>query len=347
MPVITSGDTNGWHNEAIAKGPGVVIGRATNLGRPKFIRSDYWPLNTTLYVIDFLSNDERFIYYLFKSLDLSGYDSGSVQPMLNRNYIDKVPVSLPPIAEQRAIATVLGALDDKIEEDRHVVSTLSEFLAATWCECFGSVDEDPGWPTVPIGTVARVVGGSTPSTKNAEFWGGTVAWATPKDLSRLSSAPLLDTDRCITERGLGEISSGLLPVGTVLLSSRAPIGYLAIAEVPVAINQGFIALVAGERLSNLYLWQWLRAHMDDVKSRSNGTTFLEVSKGSFRPMLISVPPEELMGSWTASALPQYRLIVAMERESRALVSLRDILLPKLLSGELRVREAEALVQGAV
>ena len=139
----------------------------------------------------------------------------------------------------------------------------------------------------------------------------------------------------------------MLPVGTVLLSSRAPIGYLAITEVPLAVNQGFIALVAGGRVSNLYLWQWLRFHLDEVISRANGTTFLEVSKANFRPMPIEVPPEGLMRSWTASAATQYRLLVAKEQESVRLTQLRDTLLPKLLSGELRVRDAESLVEEAV
>jgi type I restriction enzyme S subunit len=153
----------------------------------------------------------------------------------------------------------------------------------------------------------------------------------------------MSTERRITEQGLKQISSGLLPVGTVLLSSRAPIGYIAITELPLAINQGFMALIVDERLSNLYLWQWLVAHLDEVKGLANGTTFLEVSKANFRPMLIGVPPEGLMRSWTECAESEYRLIVARERESQTLTTLRDKILPRLLSGEVRVRDAEALV----
>ena len=342
-------------SRSVLKEDDILFTIAGTIGKVARVDRQILPANTNQAVAIVRPNrdaiDPRFLYYALRDEVRVKRAHSRVVQSVQANFslleLRAMEVPLPTMAEQSDIASVLGALDEKIDADRQVVSILSDFLAATWYGRFESAHDDAGWPTMPIGTVARVVGGSTPSTKNAEFWGGTVAWATPKDLSRLSSAPLLDTDRCITERGLQEISSGLLPVGAVLLSSRAPIGYLAIAEVPVAINQGFIALVAGGRVSNLYLWQWLRAHLDDVISRSNGTTFLEVSKGSFRPMLISVPPEELMRSWTESALPQYRLIVAMERESRALVRLRDILLPKLLSGELRVREAEALVEGAV
>lgn len=97
-----------------------------------------------------------------------------------------------------------------------------------------------GWEVKPIGDLADVLGGSTPSTKEPLYWdGGTHHWATPKDLSGISVPVLLDTERCVTDAGITQISSGLLPPGTVLLSSRAPIGYLAIAEIPIAINQGF------------------------------------------------------------------------------------------------------------
>jgi type I restriction enzyme S subunit len=271
---------------------------------------------------------------------------GAVQQHFNVGSAKELRIPNLQLSEQQAIASVLRPLDAKLEANRRTVSILSELLSATWTESF-ETSEALEWPMDPIGEVASVVGGSTPKTAIPDFWGGTISWATPKDLSRLPSVPLLDTERCITELGLQQISSGLLPKGTVLLSSRAPIGYLAIAEVPVAVNQGFIAIIAKERLSNLYLWQWLQAHMDEVKARANGTTFLEVSKASFRPVLIAVPPSDAMNSWTNWAAPQYQLIVEREQESRILARLRDALLPKLLSGELRVREVEPLVEDAV
>lgn len=269
---------------------------------------------------------------------------GATMANLNSAILSALPVALPPSEVQRAIARILSLLDDAIEGNRNTVTTLSDFITATWLQCFES---GANWPMHPIGEVALVVGGSTPRTNVENYWGGNLAWATPKDLSRLPSVPLLETERCITELGLQQISSGLLPAGTVLLSSRAPIGYLAIAEIPVAVNQGFIALVAGKSLSNLYLWQWLKTHLDEVKSHANGTTFLEISKANFRPMLIAVPPEHLMRSWTGLAHTEYKLIVAKERENRALIRLRDLLLPKLLSGDIRVRDAQTLVEAAV
>lgn len=347
VPVIGSFGITGSHSVARYRGPGVAIGRSgASIGVATWCPEDYWPLNTCLFVKDCHGNCPRWIYYVLKSTDFTSFNSGSAQPSLNRNYLANIPVTLPPVEAQRAIAEVLGALDDKIEANRRKVAHLSELAAATWRAEFGP-DGGNEWPLAPIGELASVMGGSTPSTAVSEFWDGNVAWATPRDLSKLPSVPLLGTERRITEQGLQKISSGLLPVGAVLLSSRAPIGYLAIAEVPLAINQGFIALVAVGRVSNLYLWQWLRAHLDDVKARANGTTFLEVNKANFRSMLVEVPPQEQMQSWTEVGRSLYRLIVTAEREAASLADVRDAILPKLLTGDLQLRDTAALAGEAL
>lgn len=129
-----------------------------------------------------------------------------------------------------------------------------------------------GWQMGKLGGVLEARGGTTPSTKESKFWKGENFWATPKDLSNLRFPVLLTTERKITDEGVRQISSGILPKGTLLLSSRAPIGYLAISQIPVAINQGFIA-IQGKTLSNLFLLHWLTENMEAVKSRSNGSTF--------------------------------------------------------------------------
>jgi len=200
-----------------------------------------------------------------------------------------------------------------------------------------------GWRVETIDALAEVVGGSTPRTAEAAYWqDGTHAWATPKDLSKLSVPVLLDPDRRITDGGLAQISSGLLPVGTVLLSSRAPIGYLAIAEVPVAINQGFIAMKPRDGVSNLYLLFWARAAHEEITSRANGSTFLEISKASFRPIPLVAPPPNVLAAFGHLAKPFYERLVSNVHELRTLAALRDTLLPRLISGELRISDAERI-----
>lgn len=334
--------------------------------------------------------DPIFCYYQFCSDDQQDYIRlNAIQtgvPHTNLGILRGTPFLLPPLAEQRAIAHILGTLDDKIELNRRTNETLeamSRALFTAWFVNFEPVraklegrwqrdqtlpglpahlydlfpdrlvdselGEIPaGWRHSTIGAEVTVCGGSTPSTKEPEFWeGGHHCWATPKDLSALKFPVLLDTDRKITDAGLAKISSGLLPVGTVLLSSRAPIGYLAIADVPTAINQGFIAMKCDGVLPNVFVLLWCRESMDAIVGNANGSTFQEISKGNFRPISVVVPPEPVLASFRKSAGSLYRQMVENERESRSLAQLRDTLLPKLISGEVRVPDAKRIVGAAV
>lgn len=259
---------------------------------------------------------------------------GATMPSLNTELLSNVPVIFPPLPEQRAIAQVLGALDDKIELNRRMNRTLESLAQAVYDELMNARE---GKETT-IGEVVTIVGGSTPSTTNPAFWeGGEIYWATPKDLAPLQSPILLDTSSRITKLGLKQIGSGLLPVNTVLLSSRAPIGYLAITQIPVAINQGFIAIKCTEEAPNYFILNWLKDNMEDIIGRANGTTFLEISKSNFRPMPIFIPSPEKMKKFIKTVDPLYQKIVANLKESRTLAELRDTLLPKLMSGEVRLK----------
>ena len=386
VPLVSSSGVTDRHAVSMAKGPGVVTGRYGTLGKVFYIREDFWPLNTTLYVRDFKGNNPRFISYFLSSLDFLAYSDKAAVPGLNRNDLHQARVRLPAnIDEQRTIAHILGTLDDKIELNRRMNETLEAMARALFKSWF--VDFDPvrakhalrkvegaegrpstssgqafpglpkpladlfpdsfedselgeipkGWTVKPVADLADIAGGTTPSTKESEYWGGgTHAWATPKDLSGLSVPVLLDTERRITDAGLSQIGSGLLPRGTVLLSSRAPIGYLAIAEIPVAINQGFIAMTPNIGTSNLFLLMWARVAHEVIVSRANGSTFLEVSKANFRPIQVVTPSADVMQAFEQRARPLFERMVECERESRTLAALRDSLLPKLISGELRV-----------
>lgn len=325
--------------------------------------------------------DPMFFYYLFTSVEQREYvRQHAIQtgvPHTNLGILRATPVSLPPLSAQRAIARILGTLDHKIELNRRMSETLEAMARAlfkSWFVDFEPVrakleGRDPGlpqpladlfparlveselgeipegWEVKPIGDLAEVVGGSTPKTEHAEYWeGGTHHWVTPKDLSGLSMPVLLDTERKITDSGLAHISSGLLPAGTVLLSSRAPIGYLGIAEVPVAINQGFIAMKPRQGISNLFLLRWASAAHDQIVSHANGSTFLEISKSNFRSIPTVAPDGRVLAAFDRLSQPMFRKVVEHERETRSLAALRDTLLPRLISGERRVEDPDRFLR---
>lgn len=299
----------------------------------------------------------------------------TVQKTLNLKDIRELGVPLPPEACRNQIIGMLSSLDKKIALNRKQNETLEAMARALFKAWFVDfepvrakmegrwqrgqslpglpahlydlfpdrlVDSEPGeipegWEVSSIGEEVSVFGGSTPSTKEPAYWvDGQHHWATPKDLSGLKFPVLLDTDRKVTDAGLAKISSGLLPAGTVLMSSRAPIGYLAITEIPTAVNQGFIAMKCESRLSNVFVLAWCHQNMDAITGNANGSTFQEISKKNFRPIPVIVPSAPVLEHYNLSANALYRKMVEKERESITLAQLRDTLLPKLISGELRV-----------
>ena len=325
-------------------------------------------------------HDARFLFYLLRTLRLNDRRAGSGQPLLNQTILSSIQVVVPDPKEQRAIAHILSPLDDKIESIRRMNETLEAMVRALFKSWFVDFDpvrakmegrqqqEEPlpsliagghhdlfpdrlvdsevgliphGWDVKPLGELVDVVGGTTPSTKVVEYWsGGAHCWATPKDLSSLSSPVLLDTERKITDTGLDRIGSGLLPPGTLLLSSRAPIGYLAISEEPVAINQGFIAVPPGNRVSNLFLLYWCDAFHEEIVNHANGSTFLEINRRNFRRIPMSVAPKAITDEFEKQARPLYARMVANQREVLSLAAQREALLPKLTSGELRKTQVD-------
>lgn len=329
--------------------------------------------------------DNDYAYYLtqwkeFRYFAISQMTGSSGRQRVPVGSLAKFVAPIPEnLNEQRAIAHILGSLDNKIEVNRRMNQTLEATARAIFKSWF--VDFDPvrakvegrpaglpddiaalfpdsfedselgeiprGWEVKPIGQAVKCVGGSTPSTKNPAFWdGGKNPFVTPKDMSSFTSPVILDTSRHITDAGADKISSGRLPIGTVILSSRAPIGYLAITEVPVSVNQGVIAMICNNDLPNYYVLYWTETNMETIKSNAGGTTFAEISKRNFRPIPVVVPQKLVLDAFVQQVEPLHKQVVFNLKQSNTLASLRDTLLPKLISGELRVPDAEKFVEEA-
>lgn len=307
---------------------------------------------------------------LHERVDSAGHGTGR----LNTDAILSLPVLVPPGTVQESIAELGEAIDGRLRLLRQSNATLESIAQALFQSWF--IDFDPvrakgegrepegmdaataelfpaefadselgpvpkGWTVQPIGDLVETVGGSTPDTKNAAFWEPAVHnWTSPKDLSGATAPVLLDTERKVSDAGLAKISSGQLPVGTLLMSSRAPIGYFSLSQVPVAINQGYIAMPPGGRLPPVYLYFWCQLNMDTIKGRANGSTFMEISKKAFRPIPALLPSAEVVSRFHDFATAVFSRVTANERQARALADLRDTLLPRLISGKLRLPDAQ-------
>ena len=282
----------------------------------------------------------RYLYYLLSSSQgfelLTQASHGSVQVNIaERKVVEQIPLLLPTVQEQKAIAAVLSSLDDKIDLLHRQNKTLEAMAEALFRQWFVEEAQED-WEEAVLDDVITVKGGTTPSTKEPEYWDGTIHWTTPRDLSNHNSIFLFDTERKITEKGLSQIGSGLIPVGSVLLSSRAPIGYLAIADIPAAINQGYIAIVCDKLVSNYFIYLWCKANMEAIKNAGNGSTFEEISKSNFKALEVVIPPTGKLKEFDDVVSPSFEKIRTNKMQIRTLEKLRDTLLPKLMSGEVRV-----------
>jgi type I restriction enzyme, S subunit len=325
------------------------------------------------------SLDRRYLrYFLSSSLfeqQILAFANGSAQLNYGPSHLKRMGVVVPPREIQIVIGEVLGSIDDRITLLRETNATLEAIAQALFKSWF--VDFDPvrakmegrtpegmyeataalfpdalveselglvpeGWRVIPVGDAIDTVGGATPDTKNEAYWEPpTHYWTSPKDLSGITAPVLLNTERKISPQGLAKIGSGLLPVNTLLMSSRAPIGYLALTQVPLAINQGYIAMLPSGLLPPLYMYFWCRQNMDNIKGRANGSTFMEISKKAFRPIPALVPHSDLVKAFVEAAGVLFERLTENEKQAQTLTSIRDILLPRLISGQLHLPEAVA------
>ena len=279
---------------------------------------------------------------------LSQFATMTTRASLNNEILANLTIDLPDKNTQFQIGNTLKSIDDKIELNLQMNQTLEAMAQALFKEWFvnfnfpnfdGKLENGlpKGWRKGKLNEIVDVKGGTTPSTTKEEYWNGEFYWTTPKDLSNIQSPVLIDTERKITELGVRQIGSGVMPKGTLLLSSRAPIGYIAISQVPISINQGYIA-IQGKLVSNLFMLFWLKQNMDAVKSKANGSTFQEISKSNFREIETIIPSNERLSLFEQTAVPIFEKIVENVFQIQTLTQTRDTLLPKLMSGKIEIKK---------
>lgn len=243
------------------------------------------------------------------------------------------PITLPPLSQQNAIASILRSLDDKIAVNNRIIETADCLVDALYHQ----IKKLP--PNSTFGEEFEIYGGATPSTKNDEFWGGDIFWATPTDITALNGPWLLNTSRTITHSGLKATSSILHPENAILMTSRATIGKTALASTPITTNQGFIVIHAPKDLVP-WLFSQLRNRTHEFESWANGATFLELPRGVFKTLPFIRCDKDQLAKFNTTAWPLLKHIEATQQENQALARTRDELLPLLMSGKITVRDAE-------
>lgn len=316
------------------------------------------PMTTNQACCNLTINDEvadyEFIYYSLKNdyTTLASLANGGAQQNLNAQIIKDYVLKMPSLADQRRITSILSSLDRKIELNNKINADLEEMAQAIFKNWF--VDFEPfkngkfvnselgmipeGWKVGRLDEIADVVGGSTPSKAKPEYYTQKgIAWLTPKDLS---NHPAVYTSRGvidITEEGYNSTSTKLMPKGTILFTSRAPIGYISIAQNDICTNQGFKSLVP-KKAGTCFLYCFLKYVTPEIENKSTGSTFKEASGSLMKSLQVIMPEQKVFEDFETIVSPLFARIESLEKENSRLSLLRDTLLPRLMSGELEVPE---------
>ena len=294
----------------------------------------------------------RFIYYAVTDRRFTGYltnnAKGTSYPAVDTATVLRGEIPNFNLRQQRAIASILSPYDDLIENNRRRIQLLEQAARLIYKEWFVHlrfpgyedikiIDGVPdGWKKKKIADVCETIGGGTPSTKVTEYWGGDITWVIPSDVTKNDCLALLDSARKITERGLLESSAKLVPANTILMTSRASVGFFALMDFEVCTNQGFINIIPHDGEMRMYMLFNLMSRVAEIRNNAKGTTYPEISKGRFRQMDIILPTESLISEFGRLAGDIIQQVRCLKREIAQLAQARDLLLPRLMNGEVAV-----------
>lgn len=329
------------------------------LGVPYVIKEEefYFKDGNLTWFRHFNGLDVEYLYYWFLSPygknEINTKAIGSTQKALTIDSLSKFDIKIPVnLDDQRRIASILSSLDRKIELNNKINADLEEMAQAIFKNWF--VDFEPfkdgkfvdselgmipeGWKVGRLDEIADVVGGSTPSKAKPEYYTQKgIAWLTPKDLSNHPAVYTSRGEIDITKEGYNSTSTKLMPKGTILFTSRAPIGYISIAQNDICTNQGFKSLVP-KKAGTCFLYCFLKYVTPEIENKSTGSTFKEASGSLMKSLKVIMPEQKVFEDFETIVSPLFARIESLEKESSRLSLLRATLLPRLMSGELEVPE---------
>lgn len=300
--------------------------------------------------------ESSYLYYQLQGPHFKSYihlmSTGSTIKHISLKTMREYVFELPSLTDQRRIASILSSLDRKIELNNKINADLEEMAQAIFKNWFVDfepfkdgkfVDSELGmipeeWKVGRLDEIADVVGGSTPSKAKPEYYTQKgIAWLTPKDLSNHPAVYSSRGEIDITEEGYNSTSTKLMPKGTILFTSRAPIGYISIAQNDICTNQGFKSLVP-KKAGTCFLYCFLKYVTPEIENKSTGSTFKEASGSLMKSLQVIMPEQKVFEDFETIVSPLFARIESLEKENSRLSTLRDTLLPRLMSGELEVPE---------
>lgn len=338
------------------------VWRIDNVDTNKLCSTEFLPLIVNENIADY-----QYLYYLLISDGITNYlcgqntnTSGSHKRIDPNDFLD-INVFLPPKSIQKRIGKFLAGIDNKIDLNRAInqnLEAMAKLLYDYWFVQFDFPDENGrpykssggkmiwneklkreipiSWEIKLIDDIAEIYNGATPSTMNELNYGGDIVWITPKDLSDQKQKFIYQGERNISQVGYDSCSTHLLPSNSILMSSRAPIGLLAIAKTELCTNQGFKNFVPKSGNTSIYLYYYLQYHIRQIEQLGTGTTFKEVSREDILKFPMLKPSDNVLDLWKETVLAINDRQLEIQKENENLTKLRDDLLPFLMNGQVSV-----------
>lgn len=286
-------------------------------------------------------------YYLYSYIRtnefykiMSSHMTGSSQPTIPMKTIRVLPIPLPPMGVQKKVAEVAYCINEKIRKNNVINKNLEQQAQAYFNKLF-IVNADPNWPECTLSDIGSVVAGGTPSKSKPEYYAAQgIAWITPKDLSVDKSKFISHGENDISKLGFSKSNAKKMPAGTILFSSRAPIGYIAIAQNEITTNQGFKSVIPNENIGTAYVYFLLKNLLPTIEGMASGSTFKEISGAGMKSVPTVMPDVDTIQFFSNFCEPIFKEQELLEAENKHLSALRDSLLPKLMSGELDVSDID-------
>ena len=335
IPVVSSSGIRSYNGVAAACGPGVVIGRKGTLGSVFYLPDDYWPHDTTLGVKDFKGNSPKFIYYYLHQFQFENYDVGSSNPTLNRNHIHTLQCAVPPLPEQRAIADVLSSLDDKIDLLRCQNKTLEAMAEALFRQWF--IEEaDEGWDEGSLLDLIDLIGGGTPKTEKNEYWDGNIPWLSGGDISANHRSIVLNSGKTISEEGINNSAAKILPQYATVITARGTVGKYCLLGTPMTFSQSNYGVLPKDKKSYFFAYLLINNTVEELQASAYGSVFDTITTSVFRGKKVPLPSWNEIDRFNSGVSRYFQKMISNVQQMNSLTSLRDTLLPKLMSGEVRV-----------
>jgi type I restriction enzyme S subunit len=319
--------------------PSIIIGRKGAYRGVHLATNPFYVIDTAFYTkTKNESTDNIFLYFWLKDVDIDAMDSGSAIPSTSREEVYDLDIVLPPLPEQKAIASVLSSLDDKIDLLHRQNKTLEAMAETLFRQWFIEEAQDD-WEEKSLYDCIELIGGGTPQTSVDEYWNGDILWISAKDITPNHKGVICTTEKKITREGLENSSTKILPKFSMIISARGTVGKYALLLEDMSFSQSNYGIIPKYGKCYFFTYLLVANVVDELISAAYGSVFDTITTKTFKEQYVMVPTEHEIINFEKKISPFFIKILNNSKQIRTLEKLRDNLLPKLMSGEVRVKYA--------